>query len=181
MAHPCAQNKCSALWGRSCLKGKKPAKKPGRKNVSLHTTLIVTHATNILNSVFYAPELFSNSILLIVYTLFTALIFVTIHVVLNVLGIYHRMPLIIIAHITHFILCTIAALAFLISSSITFSKFTDWRVHVGSVFGLIAMGLFILEAVHNFIQHKRGANEQQATKSKDPEAPKPIEGQPPSY
>eukprot|EP00112_Aurelia_sp_Birch-Aquarium-sp1_P005213 Seg1590.1 transcript_id=Seg1590.1/GoldUCD/mRNA.D3Y31 product="hypothetical protein" protein_id=Seg1590.1/GoldUCD/D3Y31 len=122
-----------------------------------------------------------SSIEFYIFVAATTLIFVTIHVVLNVLGIYHRMPLIIIAHITHFILCTIAALAFLISSSITFSKFTDWRVHVGSVFGLIAMGLFILEAVHNFIQHKRGANEQQATKSKDPEAPKPIEGQPPSY
>ena len=91
------------------------------------------------------------------------------------------MPLIIIANITHLILCTIAALAFLISSSITFSKFQDWRVHVGSVFGLIAMGLFILEAVYNFIQHKRGGNEQSTTKSKDPEASKPIEDQPPSY
>ena len=54
-------------------------------------------------------------------------------------------------------------------------------MHVGSVFGLIAMGLFILEAVYNFIQHKRGGNEQPSTKSKDPEGSKPIEDQPPSY
>ena len=66
------------------------------------------------------------------------------------------MPLLLIANFTQMILCSLAALLLLICSAITLNKYKEWEVHAGSVLGLIAMGLFILEAIYNFIQHKRG-------------------------
>ena len=75
------------------------------------------------------------------------------------------MPLLIIANFTQMICCAVAALLLLIGSAIPFSQYSDWKVHAASVLGLIAMGLFILEAIYNLIQHKRGKGPQRQEES----------------
>lgn len=98
----------------------------------------------------------------------TAWIFIIIHILLNVLGLFHRLPLIVISNLTYLILCSIAGLVFLICSSVTLSKYNDWQVKTGSAFGLIATVLFIVEAVYHFIQHRRGDNREEAGKAEAP-------------
>ena len=84
------------------------------------------------------------------------------------MNIYHRLPLFIIANLTQMILCAITALLLLIASAITLSKYSDWRVHAASVLGLIAMGLFILETLYNFIQYRRGLSVQREERASQP-------------
>ena len=98
---------------------------------------------------------------------FPVMIFIFLHILLNVINLYHKLPILVIAHLTQMICCTLAAILLLIGSAIPFSKYTDWKVHAASVLGLIAMGLFFLEALYHLIQHKRGKGPQRQEQPKD--------------
>ncbi len=78
------------------------------------------------------------------------------------------------------ILCAVAAIVFLICSAITLNKYGDNTVKAASVIGLIAMGLFILEAVYHFIQHRRGTSRQQTVVKETTTKETTVE-QPPTY
>jgi len=106
------------------------------------------------------------------------MILLIIHIFLNVMNVYHRLPLLIIANLTQMICCALAALLLLIGSAIPLSKYSDWRVHAASILGLIAMGLFILETLYHLIQHKRGAGPQREEQSKPVSG---AEAQEPTY
>ena len=98
----------------------------------------------------------------------TAWVFICVHILLNLLGIFLRLPDVLINHFISMIYCIVAAFSFLICSSIVLGKWLGyWKTDAGGSLGLIATVIFIVESLYHFMKWKNGISRKPEPKKKD--------------
>ena len=95
----------------------------------------------------------------LVFVSTAAWIFVFLYIGLRMLHLYEKLPLVLIQPLISFILCTLAWIGFLISSSLVYAdgiKYDNTRpLEISGICGYICTCLFCVESVYYFIRYRR--------------------------